>query len=111
MVYISVNSKLHHSNFNNFQIFFHSKFLHYRAARKHRKHLKQELNRWPHKEGVHKEDPPGCGFPICVDVDMRPKRFESMCRFVKWLKENGHERRIFAVQKGGCEDVSKLIRI
>ena len=75
------------------------------------KHLKQELDRWPHKEEIHKEDPPGCGFPVCVDVDMRPKRFESMCRFVKWLKENGHERRIFAVQKGGCEDVSKLIRI
>ena len=69
--------------------------------------LKRPPKRWNHKEGLHKDDPEGCGFPICVDVDMKPKRFESMCRFVKWMKDQGHERRIFVIQKGGCEDVSK----
>ena len=73
-----------------------------------KRNLERALKRWDHKEGINKEDPAGCGFPICVDVDMRPKRFESMCSFTKWMIENGHERRIFEVQKGGCEDVSKL---
>ena len=79
-----------------------------RAADVRKRNLQRIVNRWEHKEGLNKEDPDGCGFPICVDVDMRPKRFESMCSFTKWMKENGHERRIFEVQKGGCEDVSKL---
>ena len=79
-----------------------------RYAKIRKMNLERDLKRWEHKEGINEKDPPGCGFPICVDVDMRPKRFASMCSFVRWLKDNGHERRIFAVQKGGCEDVSKL---
>ena len=71
--------------------------------------INRKLKRWDHHEGLDPDEPKGCGYPICVDVDMRPKRFKSMCSFVKWLHDNNHVRRIFLVQKGGCEDVSKFL--
>ena len=73
------------------------------------RNINKKLRRWDHHEGLDPDEPKGCGYPICVDVDMRPKRFKSMCSFVKWLRDNNHVRRIFLVQKGGCEDVSKFV--
>jgi len=56
---------------------------------------------YKYKERIKKE-PKGCGFPICVDVDMRLKRFSSMCTFSKWMKETNQENKVFMVQKGEC---------
>jgi len=47
-------------------------------------------------------EPLGCGFPICVEVDMIPKRFTSMCAFAKWMKETNQQNRVFMVQKQDC---------
>jgi len=54
-----------------------------------------------YKERLGKE-PVGCGYPVCVEVDMRLKRFTSMCAFSKWMKEGNHQNRVFMVQKGDC---------
>merc|ERR1711936_107805 len=50
-------------------------------------------------------EPLGCGFPICVEVDMVPKRFTSMCAFAKWMKETRQLNRVFMVQKQDCADL------
>ena len=83
-------------------------FFHLKLLFKNR-NINKKLRRWDHHEGLDPDEPKGCGYPICVDVDMRPKRFKSICSFVKWLRDNNHVRRIFLVQKGGCEDVSKFV--
>ena len=38
---------------------------------------------------------------------MGPKRFVSLCNFTAWMEEMGLTRRVFELQKGGCEDVSE----
>merc|ERR1711970_1428313 len=50
-------------------------------------------------------EPLGCGVPICVEVDMVPKRFTSMCAFAKWMKETRQLNRVFMVQKQDCADI------
>merc|ERR1711990_32642 len=50
-------------------------------------------------------EPLGCGHPICVEVDMVPKRFTSMCAFAKWMKETRQLNRVFMVQKQDCADI------
>ena len=54
-----------------------------------------------------KEDPPGCGFPVCAMIDMKPKRFKSLCRLVEYMKEKNMFRRVLHIQKGDCADASK----
>ena len=65
------------------------------------------MKRWDHKEKLDESEPDGCGFPVCAVVDMRVKRFKSMCAFVEWVNTEGHLRRVFEIQKGGCEDASE----
>ena len=40
------------------------------------RNINKKLRRWEHHEGLDPDEPKGCGYPICVDVDMRPKRFK-----------------------------------
>merc|ERR1711974_161873 len=49
----------------------------------------------------------GCGFPGCVEVDMIPKRFKSICHFSKWMLENEESTkdRVFMVQKQDCAHI------
>ena len=56
---------------------------------------------------VESDDNPACGFPVCVLIDQRPKRFSSMCKFLGYLTLNNLDRRFFHVQKGDCADASK----
>ncbi len=71
--------------------------------------LSAPVKRWPHQEALDSSEPLlGCGFPVCTIVDMRPKRFLSLCNLTAWMKEQGLERRVLEVQKGACEDASKL---
>ena len=64
--------------------------------------------RWKHTEQLDDGEPKGCGFPVCAVVDMRTKRFKSMCAFVAWMREEGRVRQVIEVQKGGCEDASEI---
>jgi len=34
-------------------------------------------------------------------------RFTSLCQLAGWMEEEGLERRVLEIQKGGCEDVSE----
>ena len=63
------------------------------------------INIWPMKSW--KEDPAGCGFPVCAIVDSKPKRFRSICRLVQYMKENNIVRRVLHIQKGDCANASK----
>merc|ERR550519_272881 len=38
-----------------------------------------------------KDDPQGCGNPICVVLDQKPRRFPSLCQFRKWLLETSRD--------------------
>ena len=66
------------------------------------------MKRWEHKVKLDPGEPDGCGYPVCAIVDARPKRFVSLCNFTAWAAEEGLTRRVFELQKGGCEDVSEL---
>ena len=66
-----------------------------------------EVRRWEHKAKLDPGEPDGCGYPVCAIVDGRPKRFVSLCNFTAWMEEMGLTRRVFELQKGGCEDVSE----
>ncbi len=70
--------------------------------------LNADVLRWDHKERLDESEPEGCGFPVCALVDSRPKRFVSLCALAGWMREQGLERRVLELQKGGCEDVSEL---
>ena len=70
--------------------------------------LTSPVLRWPHEERLDPSEPSlGCGFPVCAVIDMRPKRFVSMCNLTAWMKQEGMERRVVEVQKGACEDASE----
>ena len=85
------------------------KNLHFRQSKRRRRRLNAPVKRWEHKEGLEDNEPKGsCGFPVCVVIDSRPKRFKSLCALVGWMKEEGMTRRVLEVQKGSCEDASKL---
>ena len=71
--------------------------------------LTEAVRRWEHKVNLDPREPEGCGYPVCVIVDARPKRFVSLCNFTAWAEEMGLTRRVFELQKGGCEDVSELL--
>merc|ERR1719295_1904559 len=56
---------------------------------------------WPHQQ--YKKDPSGCGYPLCVLDDQRPERMRSLCKLMKWIKDDGSkEFRPFHFQKGDC---------
>jgi len=56
---------------------------------------------WPHEE--YKEDPSGCGYPLCVLDNQTPKRMRSFCQLMKWIKDDGsNEYRPFHFQKADC---------
>jgi len=57
----------------------------------------------PHKP--FSDDPPGCGNPICVVIDLKPRRFPSICQFIKYLKEHGRTEQMNFMQKGDCYDI------
>ena len=62
---------------------------------------------WPHEE--YKKDPSGCGYPLCVLDDQRPERMRSLCKLMKWIKDDGSkEFRPFHFQKGDCVNASKI---
>ncbi len=73
----------------------------FRGDKSRARSLTANVRRWRHRDEAR-----GCGPPICAIVDMRPKRFKSMCSLIKWMKQEGHYRRVFEVQKGSCEDAS-----
>jgi len=60
---------------------------------------------YKYKERIDQTEPRGCGYPVCVDVDMRLKRFSSLCAFSKWMKETNQQDRVFMVQKGDCAHI------
>ena len=60
-----------------------------------------------YKHEEYERDPEGCGFPICVLIDARPKRFRSLCQFIKYIKEESLHFRMFHIQKGDCTAASK----
>jgi len=60
---------------------------------------------WPYRERLDKKEPRGCGFPICAEIDMIPKRFTSLCAFAEWMKTQGQEKRVFMVQKQDCQNI------
>ena len=61
---------------------------------------------WPHEE--YKEDPSGCGYPLCVLDNQTPKRMRSFCQLMKWIKDDGsNEYRPFHFQKADCINASK----
>merc|ERR1719402_1214049 len=57
----------------------------------------------PHKP--FKEDPKGCGNPICVVLDQKPRRFPSLCQFRKWLLDTSRDCQINYIQKGDCYEI------
>ena len=60
-----------------------------------------------HRQNLRKNDPPGCGPPICTIIDRKVKTFLSMCHFVEYMNLHGRYRTLFEVQKGSCEESSK----
>ena len=54
-----------------------------------------------------REEQPGCGFPVCAMIDMKPKRFKSLCRLIEYMKDQNMVRRVLHIQKGDCADASK----
>ena len=47
----------------------------------------------------------GCGNPVCVVIDQKPRRFKSLCSFIKFVKPRGDQMNF--IQKGDCYDISK----
>ena len=81
----------------------------HRSQGKRKIKLGNKMDKWKHKEQLVKKEPAGCGFPICVEIDMIPYRFKSLCAFAEYLAKSGHSNRVFMVQKGACEQASKSI--
>ena len=50
---------------------------------------------------------PGCGFPVCAMIDMKPKRFKSICRLIEYMNKENMVRRVLHIQKGDCADASE----
>ena len=68
--------------------------------------IDREEHVWAHQEY---KDEKGCGYPICVLIDAKPVRFRSLCRFMKFIKEENLEFRMFHFQKGDCITASKFV--
>merc|ERR1719244_249530 len=59
----------------------------------------------PLKHKPTEEEPKGCGNPVCVVVDKKPRRFRSLCAFNKFLSEDRPGDQVNFVQKGDCYDI------
>merc|ERR1719402_702145 len=67
------------------------------------KHISKKVKPLPHQP--FKDDPQGCGNPICVVLDQKPRRFPSLCQFRKWLLETSRDCQINFIQKGDCYEI------
>merc|ERR1711915_292808 len=47
----------------------------------------------------------GCGNPVCVVVDKRPMRFQSMCDMALYMQSNNRMSQMNYVQKGDCYSI------
>ena len=74
----------------------------------YKKNVKRSIRGVRYREGLRKQDKPGCGPPICTIIDMRIKTFKSFCHLVEYANDHGLFRRVFEVQKGSCETASKI---
>ena len=66
------------------------------------------MKRYEHRPRLLPNEAPGCGAPICVIIDSRPKRFASMCSFIGFIVSYAMHQRIFHIQKGDCAYASKF---
>jgi len=73
------------------------------ASRGSEKHRAINVKPWPHKpkNGA----PPGCGNPVCVIIDKKPRRFQSVCDMAKFMKTNSRCEQINFAQKGDCYQI------
>merc|ERR1719402_150058 len=67
------------------------------------KNISKKVKPLPHQP--FKDDPQGCGNPICVVLDQKPRRFPSLCQFRKWLLETSRDCQINYIQKGDCYEI------
>merc|ERR1719402_256769 len=67
------------------------------------KNISKKVRPLPHQP--FKDDPQGCGNPICVVLDQKPRRFPSLCQFRKWLLETSRDCQINFIQKGDCYEI------
>merc|ERR1719402_1660506 len=67
------------------------------------KNISKKVKPLPHQP--FKDDPQGCGNPICVVLDQKPRRFPSLCQFRKWLLETSRDCQINFIQKGDCYEI------
>merc|ERR1719431_351806 len=58
-----------------------------------------------HQARSEKEEPKGCGNPVCVVIDRKPRRFESLSSFNRFMGEERPGDQINFVQKGDCYDI------
>merc|ERR1712142_1360858 len=65
--------------------------------------LQKKVEPLPHEP--HKDDPKGCGNPICVVIDRRVVRFPSICQYSKFACENSRKNQVNFIQKGDCYDI------
>ena len=49
----------------------------------------------------------GCGNPVCVVLDRKPRRFRSLCHFVSYVAAQNRKNQVNFIQKGDCYDISK----
>ncbi|XP_023334540.1 uncharacterized protein LOC111706022 [Eurytemora carolleeae] len=62
-----------------------------------------QVKPFPHKPK--KDDPQGCGNPVCVIIDSKPRRFKSLCEFKSFLQTENRLSQVNFVQKGDCYDI------
>ena len=51
----------------------------------------------------------GCGNPVCVVIDSKPRRFRSVCAYLKFLCETNRKEQMNYMQKGDCYDISMFL--
>jgi len=62
----------------------------------------EEKDILPHECPKRSYEKCGCGYPICVLIDSRPVRFESLQHFSKHLRRHELSFRMYHIQKGDC---------
>merc|ERR1719430_2060044 len=65
--------------------------------------LSKKVKPFPHEPS--EKDPKGCGNPICVVIDRKPRRFKSICEYSKFACENSRKNQMNFIQKGDCYDL------
>ena len=53
----------------------------------------------------------GCGNPVCVVLDRKPRRFRSLCHFVSYVAAQNRKNQVNFIQKGDCYDISIIMQI